>query len=278
MISRIERITISSKCLGKDMPLLVYLPYDYDEKNELPTLYFLHGRTGDENILIDTGLNIVANRLFENRKVDSMIIVCPNMENSRGINSSDLCKEVKDPSSRVINIGMYEDYFINEVIPEIDNRYKTIKNRKGRFVGGASAGGYTALHNAFRHPDLFARIGGHMPALELKLEEEDKAYFQNQDSWNKYDPISIAKEMKCRDFSVYLDAGNNDEGAFYQGCSILSEILTEMGIECQNHIFEGHHNLEYIKSNIEKYLYFYGTIIEDEYKKPEPAGVHGKNQ
>jgi len=277
MISRIERITISSKYLGKDMPLLVYLPYDYDDKNEFPTLYFLHGRSGDENILIDIGLNIVADRLFENRKVDSMIIVCPNMENSRGINSSSVCKEVKDPSGRIINIGMYEYYFINEVIPEIDNRYKTIKNRKGRFIGGASAGGYTALHNAFRHPDLFARVGGHMPALELKLEEEDKAYFQNQDSWNKYDPISIANEMSCRDFSVYLDAGNNDEEEFYQGCSILNKILQKKGIDCQNHIFEGNHNLEYIKSNIEKYLYFYGTIIENEYKKPEPAGVHGKN-
>ena len=72
---------------------------------------------------------------------------------------------------------MYEDYFINEVIPTIDNKFKTLKNRNSRFVGGASVGGYIALHNAFRHPDLFSKVGGHMPAIELQLEKEDKAYF-----------------------------------------------------------------------------------------------------
>ncbi|HEY9122767.1 MAG TPA: alpha/beta hydrolase-fold protein [Bacteroidales bacterium] len=256
--SKIDKITIHSKCLGKEMNVLVYLPYDYDKKENLTTLYFLHGRSGDENILIEAGINIVADRLIANQEIESMIIVCPNIENSRGLNSSFNCKEVRDPLGRIINIGMYEDYLIREVIPEIDNRYNTNRNRNGRYIGGASAGGYAALHNAFRHYDLFSKVGGHMPAIELKLEDEDKAYFQNQDIWEKYDPITIAQQMKSCDLKVYLDAGDKDEGRFYEGCLILNKILNEKGIDSQNHVFEGCHSLEYIKSNFEKYMFFYG--------------------
>jgi enterochelin esterase-like enzyme len=257
--SRIEKVVIQSKSLNKEMSTLVYLPCGYDEGGSFPTLYFLHGRSGNENLLTDIDLNLVADRLMGALEINPMIIVCPNMDNSRGLNSSPDCKEVQDPSGRIINIGRYEDYFTNEVVPEIDRRYKTIRNRDGRYIGGASAGGYTALHNAFRHPDMFSKIGGHMPAIELQLEEEDKAYFGHPGVWEKYDPIEIAATMECTDFKVYLDAGDKDEGGFYQGCSILDKILKEKGIESQNHIFEGHHNLEYIKSNIEKYMRFYGN-------------------
>ena len=58
--------------------------------------------------------------------------------------------------------------------------------------------------------------------------------------------------MELLDFKVYLDAGDKDEGEFYNGCSILDKILKSRGIESQNYVFEGHHNVEYIKSNMEK--------------------------
>ena len=259
--SKIKKIVIQSKSLNKEMSILVYLPCGYDEDKSFPTLYFLHGRSGNENILTDIDLNIMADRLIEQKDIDPMIIVCPDLENSRGLNSSSVCQEVKDPSGRIINIGMYEDYFINEVVPEIDKRYKTIKDRNGRYIGGASAGGYTALHHAFRHPEMFSKVGGHMPAIELQLEEEDQAYFQFPGSWEKYDPIKIASGMGMAwtDLKVYLDSGDQDEGGFYQGCAILNKILQEKGIESQNHLFKGHHSLEYIKSNIEKYMKFYGN-------------------
>ncbi len=101
--SKIERITICSNSLGKEMSVLVYLPKDYDETDYFPTLYFHHGRSGDENILTDADIHITADKLIENKQINPLIIVCPNLENSRGLNSSSACKEVKDPFGRVIN-------------------------------------------------------------------------------------------------------------------------------------------------------------------------------
>lgn len=258
--SRIESLQINSSNLNKKMQTLVYLPSCYDELNKLPVLYFFHGRTGNENILKQLNLQSTMDEMIENKELNPMIIVCPNMDNSRGVNSSNMYNEVKSSNGYTINQGLYEDYFIKEVIPEIDKKYKTISDKSGRFIGGVSSGGYTALHNAFRHKDMFSKVGGHMPAVELTLEDEDIPYFKDEATFNKYDPINIATNISLpNDIKVYLDAGDKDEGHFYDGCRILYEILKSKGISVENHVYEGNHSPKYIISNIRKYLKFYGN-------------------
>jgi len=260
--SKIETLEIQSSCLNKKLKALIYLPEGYTKTKSYAVLYFLHGRSGDEQFLLRSNMHLAADRLIHEKRINPLIIVCPNIENSRGINSSPISKECVDSQGRIINIGRYEDYFISELIPVIDAAYATINDSAARFVGGASMGGYAALHYAFRHQNLFSKAGGHMPAIELTLEEEDKQYFPDLSDWSKYNPIKIAECSEIRtDMKVYLDAGDQDEGQFYQGCSILHKILIDKGVECQNHLFDGHHNEAYIKANIEKYLMFYGNII-----------------
>ena len=259
--SKVEKVNFYSDALSKEMSMLVYLPRCYNNSTPLPVLYFLHGRSGDENIMFEMGINTKADQMIKDGEIKPMIIVCPRIENSRGVNSSLICKEVSDlgDNNRIINVGMYEDYFMKEIIFLTDKTFNTIKDRKGRYIGGASAGGYAALHNALRHQHMFLKVGGHMPALELELEDEDKLYFKDMGVWEKYDPIYVARNNNISfDIDVYLDAGDNDEGRFYEGCSILHKILKEKGINSQNHVFPGNHSAKYIQSNIEKYLKFYG--------------------
>ncbi len=259
--SKVEKVSFYSKVLGKEMAILVYLPECYNSLTPLPVLYFLHGRSGSENLMLEMDINTKADEMIKKMEIKPMIIVCPRIENSRGLNSSLICKEVPDPgdNNRSINLGMYEDYFMKEIVPLTDKTFNTIKDRKGRYIGGISAGGYVALHNTFRHQLMFSKVGGHMPALELKLEDEDKPYFKDMGVWEKYDPIYIARNNNISsDLDVYLDAGDKDEGGFYEGCSILHKILKGKGISSQNHVFTGNHSAEYIQSNIEKYLKFYG--------------------
>lgn len=259
--SKVEEVNFYSDVLGKEMSMLVYLPEGYNSITPLPVLYFLHGRSGNENVMFEMDINIKVDRMIKDGEIKAMIIVCPRIENSRGLNSSLICKEVPDPgdNNRIINLGMYEDYFMKEIVPLTDKTFNTIKDRKGRYIGGISAGGYIALHNILRHQHMFSKVGGHMPALELKLEDEDKPYYKDMGVWEKYDPIYIVRNNNISsDMDVYLDAGDKDEGRFYEGCSILHEILKEKGINSHNYIYPGNHSAEYIQSNIEKYLKFYG--------------------
>lgn len=258
--SEIKKMNFHSKILEKNMSMSVYLPDDHNKA--LPVLYFLHGRSGNEDLLLQLNFRDKLDQMIEQKRIKPIIVVCPRLDNSRGLNSSLVTKEIKEvgDSGRIINLGMYEDYFIKEVIPLVDKEFNTIGVKKGRYIGGISAGGYIALHQAFRHMTLFSKVGGHMPALELTLEEDAKAYFEELAVWEEYDPLTIVKNIKvAKDLRVYLDAGDQDEGEFYKGCKILYQALTEQGIMCQNHIYPGHHCGEYIQSNLERYLEFYGN-------------------
>ena len=62
-----------------------------------------------------------------------MIIVCPNIDNSRGINSSNEYKEIQGKYG-IVNLGLYEDYLIKEVIPFIDKNFNTVNDRKNRYI------------------------------------------------------------------------------------------------------------------------------------------------
>ena len=257
--SKIEQLLLFSEELKKEMGVNIYLPPDYSRIRRFPVLYLLHGRSGNENMIHFLAIKDAADKLISSEIINSLIIVCPRMENSRGLNSSIVTDEIKS-GGQIINVGQYEEYFIKEIIPYIDCRYSTIDNASGRYIGGISAGGYAALNYGLKYPYLFSRIGGHMPALELKLDQDDIPYFGNIFFWKKNNPLEVAKECKLNLIQRwYLDAGDKDEGHFYEGCDRLYQILKKRGANVQNHIFTGHHDLAYLKSNLEKYLIFYSA-------------------
>ena len=252
----VETKIINSRILKRDMNMKVYIPKNYANIN-LPVLFFLHGRGGNENILKELKMDKIADKLIENHIINPFIIVCPYIANSRGINSSKTYKEVQGKYG-IVYKGLFEDYIVKEVIPFIDNFYKTIKSKDSRYIGGISAGGYAALHIGFNHQETFSKTGAHMPAIDLNYEDEDECYFENKEMWQKYDPVTIAENKKINDLKIFLDCGNEDEGRFYIACEKLYEILKSKNVNVENHIFKGHHNAEYIVLNLEKYYKFYG--------------------
>ena len=57
--------------------------------------------------------------------------------------------------------GRYEDYLLDEIIPFIDAKYRTIAAPEGRGVFGKSSGGYGALMLGMRHPQVFSAAACH---------------------------------------------------------------------------------------------------------------------
>ncbi len=51
--------------------------------------------------------------------------------------------------------GRYEDYLLRELVPAVDRRFRTIADRDHRAVFGKSSGGYGAMIQAMRHPEVF---------------------------------------------------------------------------------------------------------------------------
>jgi len=85
------------------------------------------------------------------------------------------------------------DFVANELVPEIDKRYRTIASRDGRATLGASLGGITSLWIGIKHPDKFGRLGGQSSSFWVDNERVAKAI-------EKLDPATHS-------FRFYLDDG-----------------------------------------------------------------------
>ncbi len=128
---------LKSEALGHEAGYVVWLPPDY-EKNvnqRYPVIYFLHGAGGNESA--DAGG-------FSSRVADA------------------IQKEILPPVICVFpNGGMsgyrdaVEKMIINELIPLIDQTYRTIAKPESRVLAGFSMGGAGSVRLVTTHPNLF---------------------------------------------------------------------------------------------------------------------------
>ncbi|REJ79268.1 MAG: esterase [Acidobacteria bacterium] len=132
--------------------LPVYLPPGYDGKagNSYPVVFLLSGFTGRGSMMLNESAFApnIAERLdilIEKRQIIPMIAVLPDCFTRFG-------------GSQYINstaTGRYEDYITLELVPFVDENFRTIPDRRSRAVAGKSSGGYGALILAMRHAEMF---------------------------------------------------------------------------------------------------------------------------
>jgi enterochelin esterase family protein len=133
--------------------LIVYTPPDYEENEEkYPSVYCLTGFTGRGRMLLNDNafspsLPERIDMLIAAGKIKPMIVAMPDCFTYYG-------------GSQYINstaTGDYEDYLTREIVPFVDEKFRTISNRDSRAVMGKSSGGYGSLIMAMRHAELFGR-------------------------------------------------------------------------------------------------------------------------
>lgn len=137
--------------------LPVYLPPAYDEEaaRRFPVCYVLSGFTGRGTMLLNDQawvppLDRRMDALIE-RGCGEMILVLPDCFTRYG------GSQYLDSTAT----GRYEQHLIGELVPWIDARYRTRAAREHRAIMGKSSGGYGALIQAMRHPDVFAAVASH---------------------------------------------------------------------------------------------------------------------
>ncbi len=131
--------------------LYVYLPPEYDESGKnFPTVYCLTGFTGRGKMMFNDSAfspNMAErlDKLIAEERIKRMIVVMPDCFTKYG-------------GSQYINsnaTGNYEDYLTKEIVPFVDENFRTIADRNSRAVTGKSSGGYGAMIMAMRHSDVF---------------------------------------------------------------------------------------------------------------------------
>jgi enterochelin esterase-like enzyme len=170
--SRVEEVMFFSPALGRQSPLLVYLPAGYESgSGAMPVVYLLHGR-GD-NLLAWLEARGVLDDLIAAGTIPPVIAVMPDAPSSRkaGFYIDSRFTGTKDlPAGEAVETALAHD------LPAfIDRKYRTLAAREGRLVAGYSMGGFGAVRFAFAHADRFAAAIVLSPALYLDLPPEDSS-------------------------------------------------------------------------------------------------------
>lgn len=202
---RVETVEFRSGLLARRMPYSVVLPRGYglitSRGIRYPVLYLLHGWSGHYN----SWLNETA--LAQYASEHTLIIVTPEGENGWYTDSATV------PSDQ------YETYFTKELIPDVDTRFRTIRNRGGRAVAGYSMGGYGALKFGLKHPEVFCFVASMSGAFDATSRTDDNSITQAFGEPNS--PTRQANDLQrlVRDFPAerqallpyfYLDCGSED--------------------------------------------------------------------
>ena len=143
--------------------MVIYLPPSYDSSDKhYPVIYLLHGFGGNERFYIDTVTEqlmvFLLDGFIQSGILKEFILVMPNANNKYG-GSFYLNSELT---------GNYKDYIVNEVLNHIDTKYRTILDRDGCVIAGASMGGYGSITLAMKHPNIFSSVAALSPPLSFE--------------------------------------------------------------------------------------------------------------
>jgi enterochelin esterase-like enzyme len=142
--SYIQHGTFRSSVLKSDVGYNICLPPEYaaQSKQRFPVIYYLHGYEGNESSYLDYA------KYWRDacKRFGPSILVFVN-----GGETSFFCDS---PDGSVPG----ETLVIKELIPHIDEKFRTVAMREGRSLHGYSMGGFGALKLAFKFPDKFGSV------------------------------------------------------------------------------------------------------------------------
>jgi enterochelin esterase-like enzyme len=205
---RVEQFEFHSQHLDNTRQIYVYLPaaYDVDRDQRFGSLYV---HDGGEYLERAKMANVLDN-LIAGGRIPALVAV------------------MVDPVNRMEEYwtnDRYLEFLCGELLPEIEQRYRTVSDRKARGVMGASLGGLISVYAALSRPELFALAGGQSSALmmeEQKLEALVQsirgASFRFYFDVGKYEPrfipahegfIKLLKRKRWPAFYQELPGGHN---------------------------------------------------------------------
>lgn len=168
-----EEFMIESKQPDLGRTVTVYLPAGYAGGTERYPVLYLNDAFG---ALKFGRVVTILDNVIARKTVPPLIVV--------------LVPSVKDRIAEYSMNPAFEAFFVGDLVPAVDKRYRTRPSPEHRGIGGISAGATAALSLAIRRPDLFGKCIAQSTATKL------------------VPLIQLARTGPARPLSVYFDVGS----------------------------------------------------------------------
>jgi enterochelin esterase-like enzyme len=152
--------------------IFVYTPpgYENNTTTRYPVLYLQHGGGEDERVWIEMGrTNVILDNLIAEGKAKPFIVV---METSAAYKPGEVPPQPFRPRPAEARDGQpvgrprlsfsfdtYKEVMVNDLIPYIDGKFRTLSNQPNRAMSGLSMGGMVTKQVTLANLDKFAYIG-----------------------------------------------------------------------------------------------------------------------
>jgi enterochelin esterase-like enzyme len=208
--------------------LRVYTPPCYKQQatRRYPVLILIHGQSFNDDQWNRLGADELATSLIAAEDVAPFLIVMPFSASSR--------QPSADP---------FQAAFIEEILPFVEDNFRTASGRENWAIGGLSRGASWAFHFALNYPELFSAVGGHSPPIFSEDATKVRGWLSEID----------ADQMP----RIWLDIGDKDQEAILESAQWFESVLDEMEIAHEWHLFPGRHDESYWSSHLELYLRWY---------------------
>jgi S-formylglutathione hydrolase FrmB len=165
LAGRLDQRTITSELLRgnplgdpHERPLWVYVPPGYDDSPDTryPAVYMIQGYTGHvamwaNRTAFRQPFLETADAVFASGDAPACVVVYVDAWTAYGGSQF-----VDSPGT-----GRYHSYLCDEVVPWVDEHYRTIPERESRAIAGKSSGGFGAMITPMLRPDLFGALATH---------------------------------------------------------------------------------------------------------------------
>ena len=145
----IEDLEMAAAVGSKSRRVRVYLPPGYQgSQGRYPSIYFGDGIEYLERASAAT----IADNLIADRRMQPAVMI------------------FVEPLDRMREYWMnsgYVNFLVKDLVPRIDQRYRTLDSPLARAIAGCSLGGLTAAYAALMRPDIFGRVLGQSSAFSV---------------------------------------------------------------------------------------------------------------
>jgi enterochelin esterase family protein len=196
----------------------VYTPAEYAQNphKRYPVLYLQHGSFEDETGWASQGkAGLILDNLIAEGKAVSMIVV---MDNGYAYKP-----QAGETTGRPVSV--FEEVMINEIIPMIDTKFRTVADREHRAIAGLSMGANQTMRIIMNNLDKFASYGGFSGTSNYPSTAEiDPATFLD----GKFnDGAAINKQINV----FWLGLGTKEPNPFPGSVGAFRKMLEKQGIK-----------------------------------------------
>lgn len=200
----------------------VYTPpgYEKDKSKKYPVLYLQHGWGEDETAWSNQGhANLIMDNMIAVGTIKPFIIVM----------TYGMTNEVKMGGIKNFKIDSFQTVLVDELIPYVDAKFRTIANQSHRAMAGLSMGGMETHTITLNKPDVFSYYallsGGIYSPDEIKDKSKVKLIFLSCGSKERPEGVrTAAAALKAAGFNAVSYVSENTAHEFLTWRRSLHEL------------------------------------------------------